>query len=57
MDVSVVNCCDVLCCRLRARGPRRRPPIFPRGEVPSLRCCPRDGTQDAQGHAQINQSS
>ena len=57
MDVYAANCCNVLSRRLHARRARRRPSTFPRSEVPCVRGPPRASTQDAQGHAQINQPS
>lgn len=57
MDVYAANCCNVLPRRLHARRARRRPSTFPRSEVPCVRGPPRASTQDAQGHAQINQPS
>lgn len=57
MDVCAANCCNVLPRRIRARGARRRPSIFPRSEVPRIRGYPCGNAQDAQGPAQLNQYS
>ncbi len=57
MDVYAGNCSNVLPRRLHARRACGWPCAFPCSEVPRVRRPPRTDSQDAQGHAQINQPS
>jgi len=57
VDVYAFNRCNVLSRRIHARRACGRPCAFPRSEVPRIRRPPRANSQDAQGHAQLNQYS